>query len=192
MGFFNSNMVQDYNHTKAVIDGVNVGFEVFRIETEITKNGQTILKSAAPYVPVRDRRSGKKGFVALDDDLKYSGGQLDRDIVNDSQLRLVIQTFRDNLPQIFPGRTEVPKTLVFAKTDQHADRTVDMIREEFHRGNDFCRKITSKSHKPDEVLTAFRNSYDPRIAVTVDMIATGTDVKPLECLLFLRDVRSLA
>ena len=105
----------------------------------------------------------------------------------------MIRTFKDKLPEIFPGRTEVPKTLVFAKTDCHAEDIVRIIREEFGRGNDFCQKITSKStgKKPDELLTEFRNSYNPRIAVTVDMIATGTDVKPLECLLFMRNIRSL-
>lgn len=189
IGFFNQNMVQEYTHEKAVVDGVNVGFDVFTIETEITKNGAKLTK-AEPYVPVRDRRSRKHGRVKLDDEVQYTGTQLDRDVVNKSQIRLVIQTFRDRLPQIFPGRTEVPKTLVFAKTDLHADDIVEIIREEFGRGNDFCQKITAKSHRPDELLQQLRNSYNPRIAVTVDMIATGTDVKPLECLLFLRDVRS--
>src|SRR5208283_4535783 len=121
--------------------------------------------------------------------------QLDRDVVAMDQIRLVVRTFRDRLfTEIFPGRTEVPKTLVFAKTDLHADDVVKVIREEFGRGNDFCQKITSKTtgKKPEDLLNEFRNSYNPRIAVTVDMIATGTDVKPLECLLFLRNIRSLA
>ena len=113
-------------------------------------------------------------------------------VVAENQLRLVIQTFRDKLPEIFPGRTEVPKTLVFAKSDLHAEDVVRVIREEFGRGNDFCQKITSKSHKPDELLQQLRTAYNPRIAVTVDMIATGTDVKPLECLLFLRNIKSLS
>jgi type I restriction enzyme R subunit len=148
-GFFNQNLVQEYTHEKAVIDGVNVGFDVFTIETEITKDGAT-LKKAESYVPVRDRRTKKKDQIKLDDDVTYSGKQLNMDVVNKSQI----------------------------------------LREEFGRGNDFCQKITSKSHKPNEMLKQLRNSYNPRIAVTVDMIATGTDVKPLECLLFLRDVRS--
>ncbi len=111
--------------------------------------------------------------------------------MNLDQIRLVVRTFKERLPEIFPGRTEVPKTLVFAKTDSHADDIVTTIREVYGKGNDFCTKITSKSDKPHERLQEFRNSFHPRIAVTVDMIATGTDVKPLECLLFLRDVRSL-
>jgi len=86
----------------------------------------------------------------------------------------------------------VPKTLVFAKTDSHADDIIKIIREEFDEGNDFCKKVTYKIEEdPKSVLNRFRNSYHPRIAVTVDMIATGTDVKPLEVLLFMRDVKSV-
>ena len=85
----------------------------------------------------------------------------------------------------------MPKTLIFAKTDSHADDIIQTVREEFGEGNDFCKKITYQSDEdPKSVLAQFRNDYNPRIAVTVDMIATGTDVKPLECLLFMRDVKS--
>src|SRR5439155_9474463 len=99
-----------------------------------------------------------------------------------------------HLPEMFPGRTEVPKTLIFAKTDLHADDITKIARDVFAKGNDFCQKITSKTtgKKPDVLLNEFRNSYNPRIAVTVDMIATGTDVKPLECLIFMRNINSAA
>ena len=191
IGFFNQNLVQEYNQEKAIIDHVNVGFEVFRIETEVTKNGAKLLKAPGVFVPHRDRRTRKQKARQLEEDIVYTGKQLDRDVVNKNQIRLVIHTFREQLPTMFPGRTEVPKTLVFAKTDSHADDIVEMIREVFGKGNDFCTKITSKSDKPHERLQLFRNAFFPRIAVTVDMIATGTDVKPLECLLFMRDIRSI-
>ena len=192
-GFFRGNLVQDYSHEKAVADGVNVGYDVFRIETQISAGGATLKKEPGYFVPRRDRRTRKKRYEELDNDLTYTANQLDRDVVAESQLRLVIRTFRDRLfTDIFPGRTEVPKTLVFAKTDLHADDIVKVMREEFGKGNDFCQKITSKTtgRDPNELLSEFRNSYFPRIAVTVDMIATGTDVKPLECLLFMRNIRS--
>ena len=195
VGFFHSNLVQDYSHERAVVDGVNVGYDVYRIETKVTKDGAKLAKKPGILVPHRDRRTRKKKLRELDDDLTYTANQLDRDVVAMDQIRLVIRTFRDRLPtEIFPGRTEVPKTLVFAKTDLHADDIVKVIREEFGRGNDFCQKITSKTtgKKPDDLLNEFRNSFNPRIAVTVDMIATGTDVKPLECLLFMRNINSAA
>ena len=193
IGFFNGNLVQDYGHEQAVLDKVNVGFDVYTIETKVTKEGATLAKEPGLFVPHRDRRTKTTKFKELDDDITYTAGQLDRDVVNKSQIRLVVETFKNRLPEIFPGRTEVPKTLFFAKTDQHAEDIVQTIREVFGRGNDFCQKITSKTTgiKPEDLLNQFRNSYDPRIAVTVDMIATGTDVKPLECLVFMRNVKSL-
>ena len=195
IGFFQENMVMEYTHEQAVLDHVNVGYDIYRIETKISRDGAALSKKPGFFVPRRDRLTRKRRYAELDDDMAYAASQLDRDVVNPSQLRLVIQTFRDRLfTQIFPGRTEVPKTLVFAKTDLHAEDVTRIIREEFGMGNDFCQKITSKSTgaKPEELLKQFRNSYFPRIAVTVDMIATGTDVKPLECLLFLRNISSSA
>ncbi len=191
IGFFRNNVVQDYSHVKAVADGVNVGYDIYRIKTKITEEGGGV--DAGPYVPHRDRRTRKTTLAELEDDLTYTANQLDRDVVAPDQIRLVARTFRDRLfTDIFPGREEVPKTLVFAKHDSHADDIVKILKEEFGKGNDFCQKITSKTTgaTPEELLNALRNSYNPRIAVTVDMIATGTDVKPLECLLFMRNVNS--
>ena len=125
-----------------------------------------------------------------DERAEYTAKQLDRSVVNPDQIRTVIRAFRDNWQTIFPGRLYLPKTLIFAKTDSHADDIIQTVRQEFEEGNDFCRKITNGAKHPKSSLAAFRNNFSPRIAVTVDMIATGTDVKPLECLLFMRDVKS--
>ena len=141
----------------------------------------------------RDRLTRKLRWEQLDEDLEYKPTQLDRDVVAKDQIRTVIKTFKERLfEDIFPGRTEIPKTLVFAKDDSHAEDIVDIIRDEFGKGNDFCKKITYRTtgEKPEDLIASFRNSYNPRIAVTVDMISTGTDIKPLECLLFMRDVKS--
>ncbi len=163
IGFFNGNLVQDYTHEQAVADGVNVGYDVYRIETKITTDGAKLAREPGVFVPHRDRRTKGKKYKELDDDLTYTANQLDRDVVAENQIRLVIRTFRDKLPEIFPGRTEVPKTLVFAKTDLHAEDIVRIIREEFGKGNDFCQKITSKTtgKKPEDLLAEFRNTYYP-------------------------------
>jgi len=188
-GFFRKNVVSEYSHEKAVADGVNVGNEIYVIETERTKQGATM--KANQQVEKRERLSRKKRWETQDADEAYSATQLDRSTVNPDQIRTVIRTFRNKLPEIFPGRREVPKTLIFAKTDSHADDIIQTARDEFGQGNEFCKKITYQSKEdPKSVLAQFRNDYNPRIAVTVDMIATGTDVKPLECLLFMRDVKS--
>ena len=188
-GFFKKNIVSEYSHERAVADGVNVGNEVYRIDTEVTQQGTTV--RAEQQVEKRERMTRKKRWERQDDDEQFAAAQLDRAIVIPDQIRTIVRTFRDKLPEIFPGRDEVPKTLIFAKTDSHADDIIQIVREEFDQGNDFCKKITYQSTEdPKSVLAQFRNNYNPRIAVTVDMIATGTDVRPLECLLFMRDVRS--
>lgn len=188
IGYFNQNFVSEYTREQAVLDGVNVGEDIYLIETSVTKNGAFIMKQMIEH---RDRLTREKRWAQMDEDVFYTQSQLDKNIVNPSQIRAVIRTFKEKLyTELFPHRKEVPKTLIFAKTDSHADDIVQIVREEFGEGNDFCRKITYSVQNAEAVLSSFRNDYYPRIAVTVDMIATGTDVKPIECLLFMRDVRS--
>jgi type I restriction enzyme, R subunit len=194
-GYFNQNVVSEYTHEQAVIDRVNVGFSNYTIETEITQRGATL--KMGEFVDHREKLSRKKRRQQIEEDLAYQANQLDKSVVNPNQIRMVIRTFKEHLPKMFPdrfdenGEFEVPKTLIFAKTDSHADDIIQIVREEFGEENRFCKKVTYKTvEDPKSILTQFRNDYYPRIAVTVDMIATGTDVKPLECLLFMRDVRS--
>lgn len=214
-GFFHRNLVMEYNHEQAVADGVNVGFDVYRIRTHVSEHGSSV--DAGFWVDRRNRQTRKIRWEKLDEDFNYGANQLDRDVVVPDQIRTVIRTFKEKLfTEIFPGRTVVPKTLVFAKDDNHAEDILEIIREEFGKGNDFAQKITYKTSvvrlvqkrtlpdgteveefqykssgvKAEDLITSFRNSYNPRIAVTVDMIATGTDVRPIECLLFMRDVKS--
>ncbi len=193
--YFNENVVSDYGYEKAVIDGVLVPYNVFTIETKITKDGSAI--ALGEKVDKRERLTRKKFWETVDEDIIYSGKQLDKDIVNPSTIRNIIKATKESLPSMFPdrvdkdGKFEVPKMLIFAKSDSHAEDIIDIVREEFGEENKFCKKITYKSEEdPKSVLSQFRNDYYPRVAVTVDMIATGTDIRPLEILLFMRDVKS--
>ena len=223
-GFFEKNLVMEYGHEKAVADGVNVGCDIYRIQTQISDKGSKV--DAGFFVDKRDRQTRKVRWQQLDEVLAYDAADLDREVVAVDQIRTVLTTFRDRLfTEIFPGRADVPKTLIFAKDDNHADDIVRICRDVFGKGNDFCQKITyrtgfirveedardkqgnvlkdekggvvkkvtwvrASSMTPEEILGAFRNSYFPRIAVTVDMIATGTDIKPLEIVFFMRSVAS--
>lgn len=189
-GFFKENIVAEYSYEQSVVDGVNVGYDVYLIETDITQKGAEL--KAQEWVDHRDRQTRKKRWLETDEDTPYTGKELDRSVVNPSQIRQVIQAMKTAVEtQIFPARKEVPKTLIFAKTDSHADDIIHMVREVYGQGNAFCKKVTYKAEEDaDTILSNFRNEFNPRIAVTVDMIATGTDVKPLEVLLFMRDVRS--
>jgi len=194
IGYFDQNIVSEYSHEMAVVDGVNVPSKVFIIDTKITNNGATL--PAQEYISIREKLSRKKRLELQDEDEEYSKKQLDHNVVSFNQIRTIIKSFKENVKTAFPdrfdkdGNFEVPKTLIFAKTDSHADDIINIVREEFGEENKFCRKITYNSEDPKSTLSEFRGGYYPRIAVTVDMIATGTDVKPLECLLFMRDVKS--
>ncbi len=191
IGFFDKNLVMEYGHEKAVADQINVDFDVYRIRTKITKEGSLIPKGET--ILKRDIRTRRKRWETLEDDVKYKETELDRAVVAKDQIRTVIRTFRDKVKtEIFPGRKHVPKTLIFAKDDSHAEEIVQIVREEFNEGNEFAKKITYKTEgeKPQNLIRQFRNEFNPRIAVTVDMIATGTDVKPLEIVFFMRSVQS--
>ena len=216
-GFFNKNLVMEYSHDEAVADGVNVDFDVYKIRTRITEKGSVVEAEPLELVGKRNRETRAVRWEKLDEDLTYSAQELDRSVVAVDQIRMVIRTFKEKLyREIFPGRQDVPKTLIYAKDDSHADDIVQVMREEFGRGNNFCEKITYKSGtarivtktvddegkevenvkykssniKAEDLLSSFRNSYNPRVAVTVDMIATGTDIKPLEVVIFMRAVKS--
>ncbi|MDR4481025.1 MAG: type I restriction-modification enzyme R subunit C-terminal domain-containing protein [Nitrospira sp.] len=190
-GFFNQNLVMEYNHEQAVADGVNVNYDVYRIRTAITQAGSTV--EAGYSVQLMNRETRTKRWERLDEDFAYDPDQLDRDVVAPDQIRTIVKVFRDKLfTDIFPGRMEVPKTLIFAKDDAHAENIVEILREEFGKGNEFAQKITYRTTgvNPKDLIKSFRNSYHPRIAVTVDMIATGTDIKPVEIVVFMRAVKS--
>ncbi|MDR0950832.1 MAG: DEAD/DEAH box helicase family protein, partial [Candidatus Ancillula sp.] len=191
-GYFKQNVVSEYTHEQAVIDGVNVQGEIYRVKTEITDKGAKILEQE---VLKRDRKTREQRWEENDEEISYSSNDLDRSVVNESQIRTVLTEFKNNLPRLFPNRypndkETCPKTLIFAKDDSHADDIIRICLEVFNQGSEFCKKITYRADNAEEVLNDFRNAYNPRIAVTVNMIATGTDVKPLECLIFMRDVKS--
>ncbi|MGH8073524.1 MAG: DEAD/DEAH box helicase family protein [Lysobacter sp.] len=196
LGFFNQNLVAEYPYERSVADGVNVGYEVYRIRTRVTDEGGTLEADDTGFqVPVRDKRTRKLRYETLDEDLEYSAQQLDRAVVNPNQIRTVLQTYRDRVfTELFPDRSGqwLPKTLIFAKDDNHAEEIVHAVREVFGEGNDFAKKITYRNtgESPQSLIKAFRVDPFPRVAVTVDMIATGTDIKPVEVLIFMRDVKS--
>jgi len=191
IAFFNKNLVMEYPHEKAVADGVNVPYDVYRIKTKISEKGAKI--DAGFNVKKRDKLTRQQRWELLDEEVEYDSKQLDKSVVVPDQIRTIIRAFKEKLfTDLFPGRKEVPKTIIFAKDDSHAEDIVHIVREEFGKGNEFCKKITYKTtgEKPEDLIASFRNSYNPRIVVTVDMISTGTDIKPVECLIFMRDVKS--
>ncbi|WP_096022195.1 DEAD/DEAH box helicase family protein [Campylobacter lanienae] len=193
LGYFSANLVSQYPLERSIIDGINVDCEIFRIKTQISEYGNTIQKGF--LVPVMDKKTRLKYYESLDENLEYQKTDLDRSVVSINQIRTILECYKNAIfTELYPEREPsfVPKTLIFAKDDNHAENITRITREVFGQGNDFCKKITYNigNAKPEELIKAFKTDPTFRIAVTVDMIATGTDIKPLEVVIFMRDVKS--
>lgn len=194
--FFNNNIVVNYTLEQSIIDGVNVDARIYRIKTEATENGGAILKG--DKVKRETRYTGKIEMVRNEETKNYTKEELNRSIINPAQIKLVLKTYRDAVytemftdPKREPNMDYLPKTLIFALNEVHANNIVHITKEVFGRADDkFVQKITYSSGDSNELIRQFRNDKEFRIAVTCTLVATGTDVKPLEVLIFMRDVAS--
>ena len=190
-GFFNQNLVMEYGHEQAVADGVNVNYDVYRIKTEVTEAGAKV--EAGYWLEVRDKATRARRDWQLDDDFEYAPEELDRSVQTPDQIRTIARTLRDNWKRdLFPQRAGAAQDARLRQGRQ--PRRGD--RRDPARGVRPRQRVRAEDHlphhgrKPEELIKAFRTSYYPRIAVTVDMIATGTDIKPVEIVVFMRSVKS--
>lgn len=195
--FFNNNIVVNYSLEKSIVDGVNVAARVYRIKTQETENGGAI--RVGDKLRQVTRYTGKVETITSRESQSYTKEELNRSIINPAQIKLILQTYKDAVysemfiePQREANFDYLPKTLIFALNEAHANNIVRIAREVFGKDNDekFVQKITYSSGDSDALIRSFRNDKDFRIAVTCTLVATGTDVKPLEVLIFMRDVRS--
>lgn len=198
--FFNYNKVEEYSYEESVVDGVNVPSRVYRIKTEKTEHGGVI--DAGTRVVETSRRTGKENEYDVPHRIDYDSSTLDRSVVNPDQIRKVLSTYKKAIYEdLYPEREKkweyIPKTLIFAKDDYHATQIVEIAKEvfaeEFENGEipeHFVQKITYTAEDSNGLIRDLRIEKDFRIAVTVTLVATGTDVKPLEVVLFMKDVRS--
>ena len=197
MAFFNNNRIVNYTLEKSIVDGVNVDCRVYRIRTQVTENGGSILKGEK--VKEETRYTGDIKTIFNKEAKTYTSKELNRSVINPAQIKLVLSTYRDvvytelfNDPQREANFDWLPKTLIFALNETHATNIVQIAKEVFGRTDDrFVQKITYSAGDSNELIRQFRNDKDFRIAVTCTLVATGTDIKPLEVVMFMRDVESL-
>ena len=198
--YFDNNIIEEYTYDESVVDGVNVPSRVYRIATEITEHGGAI--KSGTKVTETVRKTGETTAYVAPQRVDYDNVQLDRSVVNRDQIRKVLMAYKKAIyEELYPERekswTYVPKTLIFAKDDNHASEIVegvkDVFKDEFEDHEvpeHFVQKITYSSGDSNGLIRDLRTEKDFRIAVTVTLVATGTDVKPLEVVLFMKDVRS--
>lgn len=197
MAFFNNNRIVNYTLEKSIVDGVNVDCRVYRIKTQVTETGGAILEGEK--FKEETRYTGEVKTVSSKETKTYTNKELNRSIINPAQIKLILSTYRDvvytelfNDPQREPNMDYLPKTSIFALNEAHATNIVQIAKEVFGRTDDrFVQKITYSAGDSNELIRQFRNDKDFRIAVTCTLVATGTDVKPLEVVMFMRDVESL-
>lgn len=198
--FFNNNIIEEYTYDDSVVDGVNVPSRVYRIKTEVTEHGGAI--KAGTKVTETARRTGAETTYEAHHRVDYDPNALDRSVINPDQIREVLQAYKKSIyEELYPDREKkwayIPKTLIFAKDDNHATQIVEVAKEvfgeEFEDGvvpEHFVQKITYTAEDSNGLIRDLRTEKDFRIAVTVTLVATGTDVKPLEIVLFMKDVHS--
>ena len=203
--FFDNNVVEHYSYDDSVVDGVNVPKRIYRIATKKSIHGGEI--NEGDEITEISRCTGKATTFESSKNIDYSPNALDRSIVNVSQIETVLHEYRDSIyTQMYPERLSeheidnwryIPKTLIFAKDDNHADQIVEIAKkvfaEKFDNGQlpeNYVRKITYSAGDSNALIRDFRVEKDFRIAVTVTLVATGTDIRPLEVVFFMRDVNS--
>ena len=194
--FFNGNIIVNYTLEKSIVDGVNVDCRVYRIKTQATENGGAILEG--DKVKRETRYTGQVQTINNQETKNYTREELNRSIINPAQIKLILETYRDAVytemftdPQREANLDYLPKTLIFALNENHATNIVKIAKEVFgHDDNRFVQKITYSAGDSNELIRQFRNDKDFRIAVTCTLVATGTDIKPLEVVMFMRDVAS--
>lgn len=197
MAFFNNNRIVNYTLEKSILDGVNVDCRIYRIKTKATEEGGAIMEG--DRLKVETRYTGEVKQVSNKETKNYTKEELNRSIINPAQIKLILNTYRDivytelfNDPPREANMDYLPKTLIFALNEAHATNIVNIAKEVFGRTDDrFIQKITYSVGDSNELIRQFRNDKDFRIAVTCTLVATGTDVKPLEVVIFMRDVVSL-
>ena len=197
MAFFNNNRIVNYTLEKSILDGVNVDCRIYRIKTKATEEGGAIMEG--DRLKVETRYTGEVKQVSNKETKNYTKEELNRSIINPAQIKLILNTYRDivytelfNDPPREANMDYLPKTLIFALNEAHATNIVNIAKEVFGRTDDrFVQKITYSVGDSNELIRQFRNDKDFRIAVTCTLVATGTDVKPLEVVIFMRDVDSL-
>ena len=198
--FFDNNVIERYIYDDSVVDGVNVPSRVYRIITDVTEHGGTIEKGTELVETAK--RSGVSANYTANTAVEYGSEELDRSVIDDGQIREVLMSYKNAIYEdLYPDREKrweyIPKTLIFAKDDNHATKIVDIARnvfkDEVENGKlpeNYVQKITYSAGDSNALITDFRTEKDFRIAVTVTLVATGTDIKPLEVVLFMKDVHS--
>jgi len=162
-------------------------FEVLKIKTKFQKEGihkQNISLSEQKKL-LADGKEPKE--------IKYEGTDLERKVTNKGTNALIVQEFMEEC--IKDGSGTLPgKTIFFAMTQKHARRLEEVFNDFYpeHKGQ-LAKVIVSDDSRvygKGGLLDQFTNNDMPRIAISVDMLDTGIDVREIVNLVFAKPVFS--
>jgi type I restriction enzyme R subunit len=191
---FFKKIVFRYDYERAVREGFLVDYDAIAIKSDITLNG--VFLNEGEEVGLIDTHTGQLSFDILEDERELPAPTTEIDWSAPDRNRKIVQELKKYLLDQEEQLGRFPKTLIFAQNDishtSHCDQLADILREEFHRGEDFVQKITGSPSvdRPLQRIREFRNRQKPGIVVTVDMLSTGVDVPKIESIIFLRPVKS--
>ena len=181
--------VFEYSYRQAVIDDYLCDHEPpYRFITDLAQQGMVWQKGEEVDVFHTGDKSVKK--YQTPDDIKIEVGEFNKRAITENFNRVVCRELINHIDFDGPG-----KTLIYCVNDDHADRVVRILKEELDDAfgafpNDAVKKITGSIDKPSQMIRRFKNEFDPRVAVTVDLLTTGIDVPEITNLVFLRRVSS--
>jgi type I restriction enzyme R subunit len=187
-------IIYRYEYERAVREGYLVDYDAVAINSGITMKG--LFLKEGEEVGLVDTQTGKQAIDVLEDERAYDTVDLEQKVTAPDRNMKIVKEFAKHALEQDNEFGHFPKTIFFAVNDlphvSHADQLVDILRDEFGKGDVFVQKITGSPtvDRPLQEIRKFRNRPVPAIAVTVDMLTTGVDIPKCENLVFLRPVKS--
>lgn len=191
---FFKEIVYQYDYERAVKENYLVDYDAISVNSDITING--VFLKEGEEIGLRDTKTGQLTFDTLEDDRELEPVTDEAEWSAPSRNRKIVKEIKKYLLEQEEQNGQFPKTLIFAVNDiehiSHCDMLVDLLRDEFNRGDAFVQKITGSPSvdRPLQRIREFRNRQNPGIVVTVDMLSTGVDIPKIENIVFLRSVKS--
>lgn len=204
--------VAEYPNEQAIADNAVLAYDAYRVRVEPdlqVQAGLLEISKQPQYLPRAERWAEQPDSFDLHELLSAS----DQPAPGASDLA-VLEAFRDRLTlDMYPTRALVPKTLIIARDEAHAEELVLRVRDVFNRGSQFCKNLSRSGGSDDSVegrqlgdegdsgsylvdshyadLSSFRTAEYPRIGVvSAFSFVCTTDLRPAEIVLLLAPVQS--
>jgi type I restriction enzyme, R subunit len=185
-------IIYRYDYRRAIDESYLVDYDAIAIKSGVLING--VFLKEGERVRTVDTQSGAQNMDQLEDERQFDATEVEKKITVPATNRKIIEELEKYALEHEQRYGRFPKTLIFGVNDvphiSHADQLVNICRDVFGRGDSFVANITGSVDQPLQRIREFRNRPAPAIVVSVDLMSTGVDIPNLECIVFLRPVKS--